>query len=59
MNRAESGPSIGARLLALVVLLAVGYLLLKVVIGLVMTVVWIALAAVAVVAVIWALRILL
>ena len=48
----------GRKLLAVVVLLLAAYLLFKLAVGFVMGLVWIAVAVVAVVAVIWALRVL-
>lgn len=45
---------LGIRVLAVAILLAALYLLFKAVVGVVMTVVWVALIAVALVAVVWA-----
>ncbi|MDP8943708.1 MAG: hypothetical protein M3N16_06275 [Actinomycetota bacterium] len=50
---------LGRKALALLVLLAVAWLLLKVVIGVVAAVAWIVVAVVALLAVAWALRVLL
>lgn len=55
----ESLREIGRKGLALVILLAAAWLLLKVVIGVVAAVAWIVVAVVAVLAVIWALGVLL
>ena len=51
----ESLSNIGAKALALVILLVAGWILLKIVIGVVTAVFWTVLAILAVVAVIWAL----
>jgi len=50
--------NVGRKALAVLVLIAAAYLLFKVVIGFVMGLVWILVAVVAVVAVIWAMRVL-
>jgi hypothetical protein len=52
----ESLSNIGGKLVALVVLLIAGWLLLKVVLGVVAFVAWTVVAIVAVIAVIWALN---
>jgi hypothetical protein len=52
----ETLSNIGGKLLALVVLLVAGWLLLKVVLGVVAFVAWTVVAIVAVIAVIWALN---
>jgi hypothetical protein len=52
----KTGPSLGARLLAILVLAVVAWLLFKVVIGVVVAVAWTAAVIVAVVAGIWALK---
>jgi hypothetical protein len=59
MNESASGISLGKRALAFVVLLAVAWVLLKVVIGVVTAIAWTAVVVLAIVAVIWALRVLL
>jgi hypothetical protein len=53
-----AGPSLPARALAVVVLIVAGYVLLKLVIGLVSALVFPVLAIVAIVAVIWAVGVL-
>jgi len=50
--------SLGKRLLAIAVLLLAGYVLLKLVIGLVAAVAWAVIAVVAVAAIVWAIRVL-
>ena len=50
--------NVGRKALAVLVLIAAAYLLFKLVIGFVMGIVWILIAVVAVVAVIWAMRVL-
>jgi hypothetical protein len=55
---AQAASDIGRKALAVLVLVAAAYLLFKVVIGFVMGIVWVLIAVVAVVAVIWALRVL-
>ena len=52
----ETISNLGGKLLALLVLLVAGWLLLKVVIGVVAMVAWIAVAVIAVIAVLWALN---
>ena len=52
----ESISNLGGKLLALVVLLVAGWILLKVVIGVVAMVAWVVIAVMAVIAVIWALN---
>ncbi len=59
MNESASGRSLGKRALAFVVLLAVAWVLLKVVIGVVTAIAWTVVVVLAIVAVIWALRVLL
>jgi hypothetical protein len=54
----EAVKGAGQKVLALAILLAAAYVLLKLVIGLVMGVVWVVIAVLAVVAIIWALRVL-
>jgi len=55
---AAAASNIGRKALAVLVLIAAAYLLFKVVIGFVMGIVWVLIAVVAVVAVIWAMRVL-
>ena len=50
--------NVGRKALAVLVLIAAAYLLFKVAIGFVMGIVWVLIAVVAVVAVIWAMRVL-
>jgi hypothetical protein len=52
----ESLSNIGGKVLAAVILLVAGWILLKVVIGVVAAVAWIVIAVMAVIAVIWALN---
>ena len=52
----ETLSNIGGKVLALVILLVAGWILLKIVIGVVAFVFWTVLAVVAVIAVIWALN---
>jgi len=52
----EASSALARRTVAVVVLLVVAWLVLKLVIGLVATVAWLVVAAVAVVGVVWALR---
>ncbi len=54
----EIATQAGRKALAVGVLVAAGYVLFKLVLGFVTTVAWIAVIAVAVVAVVWALRVL-
>lgn len=54
----DTAQDFGKRLLAIVVLLAVAWLVFKVVLSVVTTVVWIVIAVVAVVGVLWALKVL-
>ena len=49
-----SGPGLGTKALALLVLVAAAYLLFKVVVGVVMSIVWIAIVVLGIVAVFWA-----
>ena len=56
MNDTESGPSLGARLLAVIVLAVAAWILFKLVIGTVIAIAWAAAAIAAVIAVIWAVR---
>ena len=53
---AQFASDMGRKLLALVVLLVAAFVLFKLVLGFVMGVVWILVAAIAVLAVIWAVR---
>lgn len=55
----ESGPSLGKRALAILILLVAGWLLLKFVIGVITAVAWTVVAVVAVLALVWALRVIL
>lgn len=50
--------NVGRKALAVLILVAAAYLLFKVVVGFVMGIVWVLIAVVAVVAVIWAMRVL-
>jgi hypothetical protein len=52
----ESVSNIGGKILAVVILLVAGWILLKVVIGVVAAVAWIVIAVLAVIAVVWALN---
>jgi hypothetical protein len=52
----KSGPSFGARVLAVVVLAIAAWVLFKVIIGVVAAVAWFVVAIVAIIAVIWAVR---
>ena len=56
MENEKTGPSFGARILAVLVLALAAWILLKVVIGIVAGVAWIVVVVVAIVAVIWAVR---
>jgi hypothetical protein len=56
MDMSESLSNIGAKALALVILLVAGWVLLKIVIGVVTFVAWAVIGIIAVVAVIWALN---
>ncbi|MEO6496078.1 MAG: hypothetical protein ABIO51_01210 [Solirubrobacteraceae bacterium] len=56
MNETESKTSIGARVLALLVLAVAAWVLFKIVIGTVVAIAWTAAAIVAVVAVLWAIN---
>lgn len=56
MHETESKTSIGARVLALLVLAVAAWVLFKIVIGTVVAIAWTAAAIVAVVAVIWAIN---
>lgn len=56
MHETESKTSIGARVLALLVLAVAAWVLFKIVIGTVVAIAWTAAAVVAVVAVIWAIN---
>ena len=53
---ADRASTLGRKLLAVAILLLAAWLLLKVVIGFVMGIVWLVVAVLAVVAVLWALR---
>jgi len=55
---AEAASAVGRKALAVLILVGAAYLLFKVAIGFVMGIVWILVAVVAVVAVIWAMRVL-
>ena len=55
---AEAAKGAGMKLLAIVVLLIAAWVLLKIVIGIVAGVAWVIVAVLAVVAVVWALRVL-
>lgn len=55
----KSGPSLASRALAAVVLLVAAWVMLKVVLGIVAAVAWTVVTILAIVAVIWALRVLL
>ena len=50
------GPSLARRALAVVILAAAAYLLLKIVIGIIASVAWIVVAVVAVVGILWAIN---
>ena len=52
----ETLSNLGGKLLAIVVLLVAGWILLKVVIGVVAAVAWVVIAVMAVIAVLWALN---
>ena len=52
----ESLSNIGAKALALVILLVAGWILLKVVIGVVAFIAWVAVVVLAIIAVLWALN---
>jgi hypothetical protein len=56
MNDTESRPSLGTRLLAVIVLAVGAWILFKLVIGTVIAIAWAAAAIVAVIAVVWAVR---
>jgi hypothetical protein len=56
MDETESKPSIGSRLLAVVVLAVGAWILFKLVIGTVVAIAWMVAAIVAIVAVFWAIR---
>jgi uncharacterized membrane protein YccC len=56
MEAEKTGPSLGKRALAVVVLAIAAWLLLKVVIGIIAGVAWIVIAVIAVVGVIWAIN---
>jgi hypothetical protein len=58
-EESASGSSLGKRAVAFLVLLVVAWVLLKVVIGVVTAIAWTAVVVIAIVAVIWALRVLL
>lgn len=59
MGVEKTGPSLVSRALAAVVLLIAAWVLLKIVIGIVAAVAWTVVTILAIVAVIWALRVLL
>ena len=52
----ETGPSLARRAVAVVILAVAAWLLLKVVIGIIATVAWIAVAAIAVLGLLWAIN---
>lgn len=54
----ETASNLGTKAIALVVLLAAAWVLFKIVIGVVAAVAWIVIAVLAIVAVVWALRVL-
>jgi hypothetical protein len=56
MENEKTGPSFGARVLAVIVLAIAAWILFKVVIGVVAAVAWFVVAIVAIIAVIWAVR---
>jgi hypothetical protein len=56
MDETESKPSIGSRLLAVVVLAVGAWILFKLVIGTVVAIAWAVAAIVAIIAVFWAIR---
>jgi hypothetical protein len=56
MEAEKTGPSLGKRALAVLVLAIAAWLLLKVVIGIIAGVAWIVIAVIAVVGVIWAIN---
>ena len=56
MEEEKTGPSLGSRLLAILILAIGAWILLKVVIGLVAAVAWFVVVIVAIIAVVWAVR---
>ena len=56
MENEKTGPSFGARVIAVIVLAIAAWILFKVIIGVVATIAWFVVAVVAVIAVIWAIR---
>ena len=56
MENEKTGPSFGARVVAVIVLAIAAWILFKVIIGVVATIAWFVVAVVAVIAVIWAIR---
>jgi len=50
------GPGLGAKLIAAVVLLLAGWILIKLVVGIIASVFWIVIAVIAVIAIAWAWR---
>jgi hypothetical protein len=56
MENEKTGPSFGARVIAVVVLAIAAWILFKVIIGVVAAVAWFVVAVVAIIAVIWAVR---
>ena len=56
MENEKTGPSFGARVIAVVVLAIAAWILFKIVIGVVAAVAWFVVAVVAIIAVIWAVR---
>jgi hypothetical protein len=55
---ADAAAAVGRKMLAILILVAAAYLLFKVALGFVMGIVWVLVAVVAVVGVVWALRVL-
>ena len=56
MENQKTGPSFGARVIAVVVLAIAAWILFKVIIGIVAGVAWFLVVVVAVIAVVWAVR---
>lgn len=52
----DKAKGLGKKLIAVVILLAAAYVLFKLVIGLIASVVWFIVAAIAVIAIVWAVR---
>jgi len=57
-SETESGPSFGKRALAIAILLIVGWILVKFIVGIIAGIFWLVLVILGVIAVIWAWRIL-